>query len=120
MTEASSSTGLSPRVAAPLAYAGWWVTGILFWLVEARDSYVRFHAAQSVTAFGLIAAMIAGFLALAVVSLSYLPGAFSSFVWAAMLTWAGGVALWLVSIWSAATGRQWRIPIAADLADRLV
>ena len=120
MTEASSSTGLSPRVAAPLAYAGWWVTGMVFWLVEARDTYVRFHAAQSVTAFGLIALMIAGFLALAVVSLSYLPGAFSSFVWAAILTWAGGVALWLVSIWSAATGRRWRIPIAAELADRLV
>ena len=115
-----SSTGLSPRFAASLAYAGWWITGVLFWLVEARDTYVRFHAAQSVAAFGLIAAMIAGFSALAVLSLSYLPGAFSPFVWAAMLTWAGGVILWVVSMWSAATGRQWRIPIAAELADRLM
>ena len=118
--EIASSTGLTPRLAASLAYAGWWITGALFWLLETRDGYVRFHAAQSLAAFGIIAAMIAGFSALALVSLSFLPGAFSPFVWAAMVTWAGGVLLWAVSMWHAATGRLWRIPIAAELADRLV
>ena len=116
----SSSTGLAPRFAAPLAYAGWWITGILFWLLETRDGYVRFHAAQSLAAFGLIAAMITAFTVLAVLSLSFLPGAFAGFVWAALLTWGGGVLLWMVSMWKAATGRLWRIPIAADLADRLM
>jgi uncharacterized membrane protein len=116
----TSSTGLAPRFAAPLAYAGWWITGILFWLLETRDPYVRFHAAQSLTAFGLLAGMVAAFSTLAVLSLSFLPGAFAAFVWAAILTWGGGVILWMVSMWKAATGRLWRIPIAADLADRLV
>jgi uncharacterized membrane protein len=120
VTDVLSSTGIAPRLAAPLAYAGWWVTGIVFWLLETRDAYVRFHAAQSLTAFGLIAAMIAAFTGLAVLSLSFLPGAFAGFVWAAILTWGGGVLLWMVSMWKAATGRLWRIPIAADLADRLV
>jgi uncharacterized membrane protein len=114
-----SSTGLSSRVAAPLAYAGWWITGVIMWLIERRDPYVRFHAAQSIAAFGLVAALIAAFGMLAVVSLSMLPSAFTLFLWAAALTWAGGILLWLVTMWKAASGEAWRIPVAADLADRL-
>ena len=115
-----SSTGLSPRLAAPLAYAGWWITGFIIWFVERQDRQVRFHAAQSITAFGLIAVLIAGFGAFAVASLSFLPSAFGPFVWAAALTWLTGLVLWVVSMWKAAAGESWRIPIAADLADRIV
>jgi uncharacterized membrane protein len=117
--EAVSSTGLPPRLAATLAYAGWWVTGAIIWFLERGDPYVRFHAAQAVAAFGVIAALIVGFFVMAGASLSFLPSAFLLFVWAAGLTWAGGLVLWLVAMWRAATGSTWRIPVAADLADRL-
>ena len=115
-----SSTGLAPRVAAPLAYAGWWITGLLFWFVERRDPFVRFHAAQAIAAFGIIAALTAAFGLLAAVSLTFLPGAFAPFLWSAAITWIAGVVLWGVVMWNAARGRAWRIPLAADLADRLV
>ena len=115
----SSSTGLSPRVAAPLAYAGWWVTGLILWFVERHDHYIRFHAAQSVAAFGVIATAIAAFGALALASLSFLPSAFTLFLWAAAITWGLGVLLWIVVMWKAAAGHFWRIPVAADLADRI-
>jgi uncharacterized membrane protein len=117
---AASSTGISPRVAAPLAYAGWWVTGVIFWLVERRDAFVRFHAAQAIAAFGLIACLLAGFGALAAVSLSFMPAAFVPFIWAAGLTWIAGVVLWVVVMWKAASGEAWRIPIAGDLAERIM
>jgi len=116
----SSSTGLSPRVAAPLAYAGWWVTGVVLWFVERRDRTIRFHAAQSIAAFGLVAFLVLAFGALALASLSLLPAAFTLFLWAAVATWVGGVLLWIVALWKAATGHAWRIPVAADLADRLI
>ena len=116
----TSSTGLSPRVAGPLAYAGWWVTGVILWFVERRDRAIRFHAAQSIAAFGVIAAAIASFGALAMASLSFLPSAFVPFLWASAITWVIGVMLWLVVMWKAATGHTWRIPVAADLADRLM
>lgn len=115
----TSSTGLSRRVAVPLAYAGWWMTGLILWFVERRDMAVRFHAAQSMAAFGVVAALIVAFGALAVASLSLLPAAFTLFLWAAAATWALGVALWIVTMWKAATGHTWRIPIAAELADRI-
>lgn len=118
--ELVSSTGLSPRVAAPLAYAGWWITGLIVWYVERQDRYVRFQAAQAMTAFGLIAAATVAFATLAAASLSFLPSAFIPFVWAAGVTWVAGMALWVVSMWKAANGEPWRIPLAAELADRLV
>jgi len=115
-----SSTGLSSRTAAALAYGGWWLTGALFWVVERRDGYVRFHAAQSLAAFGLVALLIAAFGGLAAVSLSFEPAAFTPLMWAAGLTWAAGVLLWLLAIWKVASGDAWRIPLASRLADRLV
>jgi uncharacterized membrane protein len=117
---ATSTTGLSPRVAAPLAYSGWWVTGVIVWLAERNDRYVRFHAAQAIAAFGVIAALVTAFLALAAASLSFMPNAFALFLWAAGLTWGAGILLWLAVMWQAANGKAWRIPLAADLADKLL
>src|SRR5687768_16413882 len=93
-----SSTRLSPNVAATLAYLGWWTTGLLFWFLERRDAYVRFHAAQSVAAFGIIAVLIGAFFLLAVASLSFLPRAFGPFLWAAGGTWVAGLLLWVVAM----------------------
>ena len=102
-----------------LAYGGWWLTGALFWFVERRDSYVRFHAAQSVAAFGLVALLIVLFGALAAISLSFEPAAFGPLMWAAGLTWAAGVILWLWAMWKAASGDAWRMPLAGTLAEKL-
>jgi uncharacterized membrane protein len=114
-----SSTGLSPRAGALLAYSAWWVTGLVFWWLERRNPYIRFHAAQSVAAFGTIAAIIAAFGALAVLSLAVLPGGFAPFLWAAGLAWGGGTALWLFALWAVATRRRGRLPLFAALADRM-
>jgi uncharacterized membrane protein len=119
MTDASS-TGLSSRTAAVLAYGGWWITGLVVWFLERRDRFVRFHAAQAIIVFGAMAFLTGLLAVLAVASLSFLPSAFDALVWAAWLSWGAGVVLWVVALWKAATGKDWRLPIAADLADRLV
>jgi uncharacterized membrane protein len=113
-----SSTGLSPSFAAALAYSGWWVTGSIFWWLEQRDRVVRFHAAQAVIAFGAVAVLIALCVALAVLSLSFLPSMFAIFASAAAITWLAGVVLWGISMWKAARGDEWRIPVAAGWAER--
>ena len=115
-----SSTGLSPRLAAALAYGGWWVTGLIIWFLERRDRFARFHAAQSIVTFGAIGALVLLFGTLAAASLSFLPSAFRALLSVAVGAWVLGVALWAVSVWKAANGEEWRIPFAAGLADRLV
>jgi len=113
------STGLPPRVAATLAYAGWWVTGLVFLVLEKRDSSVRFHAAQSCVAFGAIALVLTALSVAAATALMFMPRAFVFWAWMAGVSWGASVVLWAVSMWNAATGRPWRIPVAARLADRL-
>jgi uncharacterized membrane protein len=118
MTDAVS-TGLPQRVAAALAYAGWWVTGLIFLFLERRDPYVRFHAAQACVAFGAIALVVAALAGIAATSLMFMPRAFGFWIWVAGLSWAASLGLWVVSMWYAATGRPWRIPLAAEIADRI-
>ena len=114
-----TTMGLPGRVAAPLAYAGWWVTGALFWFLERRDLYVRFHAAQACVVFGTIAIVVALLTAIAGTALLFMPSVFGFLLWLAGLIWAAGLVLWLVAIWHAANGRLWRIPVAAEIADRM-
>jgi len=118
-TMAMTSTGLTPRTGATLAYLAWWMTGLLFWVLEREDRFVRFHAAQALTVFGALSLAIAALLVLAAASLSFLPAAFTPLLTAAGVTWVSGVALWVVAMWKAANGEAFRIPLAAGWADRL-
>src|SRR6266581_1629940 len=47
-----SSMGMQPNVAAGLSYVFGWVTGLIFFLVEKQNRFVRFHAMQSILFFG--------------------------------------------------------------------
>ena len=47
-------TGLEPNIAGALAYLLGPVTGVLFLLVEKENRFVKFHAMQSLIAFGLL------------------------------------------------------------------
>ena len=118
--DVTSSTGIPSRTAAALAYGGWWVTGLMFWFLERHDRFARFHAAQSLVAFGAIAVVVMVFGFLAAASLSFLPGAFTVLAGVTVFAWVVGVALWAVSLWKAANGEDWRIPVAATYADRMI
>lgn len=119
MNADESSTGLATNVAAPLAYAGWWVTGLIFWLLERRDPVVRFHAAQALAAFGVIALGISALGVLALISLSFLPLAFSPLIVIIQVLAVLTVLLWAVSLWQVASGRDWRLPLAGRWAERM-
>ena len=49
-----STTKLKPNVAGLLCYAGFWVTGIIFLIIERKNKTVRFHAMQSLVALGIL------------------------------------------------------------------
>ena len=120
MDVTETSLGLSPRLAAALGYSGWWITGLLFWLLERRDPFVRFHAAQAVTAFGAMAVLIGTLAALALLSLTFVPAAFDTLVIAAQAAVALAVILWIISMWRVASGHDWRIPIADRWAKKML
>src|SRR5918995_7145880 len=112
-----STTGLTSRTASVLSYLGWWVTGLIFWTLERRDTAVRFHAAQATITFGGLALLIIILGLFGLVMLSFAPSGFLFFTGAAFVVWIGSVVLWLVALWQASQGKRWRIPLAANLAE---
>jgi uncharacterized membrane protein len=119
VTRETSSTGLEPNVAAALAYLAWWITGVLFFIIERDSAYVRFHAMQSMLALGALWALgvslwVAGFV------LVFLTGGGLGLMTAlANLVWLVGVIAWVVCLVKAYSGERWKLPLAGDLAERL-
>ena len=52
--EGVSTTKLPPNKAGFLCYVGFWVTGIIFLIIERKNRLVRFHAMQSLVVFGIL------------------------------------------------------------------
>jgi len=101
---AKTSSGLEENVAGLLCYVGLWVSGLIFLLLEPKNKFVRFHAAQSIIVFGF----------LNVVSVF--------FFWIPFIGWlAGGlaIALWIVLMVRAYQGVLYKLPVAGDIADSL-
>lgn len=111
----STSIGLEPNIAAGLAYLGQLLTGIIFMVVEKKNGYVRFHAAQSVVIFGGL--WVLGF---AVSLFTVIPFLGLLLVPVGGILGLAGFVLWILCMVYAFQGKDLRLPLAADLADRLI
>ena len=118
MTE-STSTGLDARMASVLCYAGWWVTGLVFLFAEREHRGVRFHAAQSLLVFGILSAVMFASGGASAVAFFVAGPSFQLLQAAGNILWLATVVLWLVLLLRTWRGETWRVPLAADLADKL-
>ena len=118
-TATASSTGLAPNVAGALAYLLGPITGILFFLLEKENRFVRYHAAQSITlgllwiALSVVFSVLSGMLVMVPV-LGWLVALLLSVVFG-----LGGFFLWIFLMWRAFQGREWESPIAGPMARKL-
>lgn len=116
---ASSSKPIASNGAAALAYLVGFITGIIFLVIEPykRDSYVRFHAFQSIflsviyIAFFMVWGVISG--TIAVISLGFL--------WSLLLLIWGLLrlaffALWLLMMYKAYNNERFMLPFIGPLA----
>lgn len=103
-----TSMGMKARTAGTLCYLFGWVTGLIFFLLERENRFVRFHAMQSILFFG---------------SLSVLEGAFSNLPLFGPISGALGLVGfigWIFLMVAAHRGRYYKLPIIGDLAEKLV
>jgi uncharacterized membrane protein len=113
------SSGLQENVAGALSYALGWITGLIFYFVDKR-SYVRFHAAQSIVVFGalsILSEILSNFF-----GFSFLTGGWTGFslgyaLW--HLVHLVGVILWILLMVKAYQGERFRVPLAADVAEKI-
>lgn len=105
----ASTTKLEPNIAGLLCYLGIWISGIIFLVIEQRDKFVRFHAMQSVVVF-----VVLGIVGAVVYQVPFI-GSFLRII-IGILTFV----LWVVLMIKAYQGELYRVPIAGDVADRLL
>lgn len=114
-----STTGLDAHVAATLAYLAGPLSGVLVLLAERTNSFVRFHAWQSVLGLGGAGLLVVLLLGLALGSVIVSAAAFRMLLVVTWGAWAAWIVLWGVCLVQAFTHRRWRIPIAGTYAERL-
>lgn len=117
--EGPTSTGVEPRLSALLSYTAWWLSALVFLVIEQQHRGVRFHAAQSLILFGGLSVMIGLLSALSVAMLVVSASAFQVARLLVYLVWIAAVGLWLVLMLRTFKGETWRVPFVADLADRI-
>jgi uncharacterized membrane protein len=114
-----STTGLSAHVAASLAYLAGPFSGVLVLLAERTNSYVRFHAWQSVIGLGGLGVLVTLLLVAAFGSVMISATAFRVLLISAWVSWGLWIVCWAVCLVKAFTRRRWRLPIAGTYAERL-
>jgi uncharacterized membrane protein len=116
----SGDSGLSQNVAGLFCYSLWWVTGLIFLLIDKRP-FVRFHAAQSIVVFGGINII---YIVLAQIFFSgFIYGSYGYFSLGGLLFLAlrlVSVVLWIFLMIKAYQGELFKVPVAADIAEKLV
>jgi uncharacterized membrane protein len=115
-----TSTGVEPRLAAVLCYIAWWLSGLVFLIIEQRHRGVRFHAAQSIILFGGLSVLIALLSVLSVGMLVVSAAAFQAARIVVSGVWIASIAIWLVLMLRTFKGETWRVPFVGDRASRLV
>ncbi len=106
---AGTSTGLSPNIAGLLCYVAGWISGIILLVLEQKNKFVRFHAAQSIVAFGTIT--VAGII------FGLIPVVGCAFSWIIGII---GFIVWIIMMVKASSGEWYKLPWAGDVAEKIV
>lgn len=105
--EAKTSTGMNQNVAGLLCYLAGWITGLIFFLIEKENKFVRFHAMQSIITFGSLTVlfMVLGFIP--IVGWMLMPIL-------AILQ----LILWILLMVKAYQGQLFKLPMIGDMAEK--
>jgi len=115
---ASPTEGLQENVAGLLCYVLGWLTGIIFLLIDKRP-FVKFHAAQSIVVFGGLTVIRIALLFIH----GFVGGGFISWGVVGLIGLLVGLVtlvLWILLMVKAYQHENFRVPIAADIADGFV
>lgn len=111
--ERKSSTGLESNLAGLLSYVLGWITGLIFFLVEEKDEFVRFHAMQSIIVFGALTVVI-----IVLSILQWIPVIGVLFLVLQAIVGLLAFVLWIMLMVRAYQGVRYKLPWAGELAER--
>lgn len=104
---AETATGLKENVACVLCYVLWWVSGIVFLIIEPENKTIKFHAYQSILVFGAI--WVAGMIITWIPFIGWIIGP---------IIWVIGFILWIALMVLASQEKKYKMPIAGNYAEK--
>jgi uncharacterized membrane protein len=116
----STTTGLPSNIAAALACIPL-IGGIIFYILEKQDNFVRFYAMQSIIFGGawFLASIILKVLTLVLLAIPVIGWFFViliGIVWA--LGWIAFLVIFLITVIKAFNGVRWEIPYIGPMAQK--
>ena len=102
-----SSLGLDANVAACLSYVFGLLSGIIFYVLEKENKFVKFHAMQSIVVFGAVFVLGIILPFIPVIGLILLP-----------IVYIGSIVLWIFLMVKAYQGETFKLPIVGDMAEK--
>jgi len=115
----NTQCGLEEHVAGTLCYVLGFITGIVFFLIEKENEFVRFHAVQSIIVFGglFVLNIILSILGVIVVAIPVLGPIMSMLIGLLyFLIIVAGLVAWILLMVKAYQGEKYKLPIAGDYA----
>ena len=114
-----TSTGMQANVAALVTYALWWITGLVFFLIEKDNKFVRFHALQSIIVFGALSVLLTALKIIFQIFLALrLYFVFQFIVLVINLLLLVALILWILLMVKAFQGEKFKLPIAGPIAEK--
>jgi uncharacterized membrane protein len=102
-----TSIGMSANVEALLSYLLGFITGIIFYLTEKENKFVRFHAMQSIVTFGGLWVLSMVLMIIPVIGWGI-----------ASLIYILEIILWIILMIKAYQGEYFKLPIAGEIAEK--
>lgn len=129
MEDNKTSMGLEPNIAGLLCYVLGWLTGLVFFFMEKENSFVKFHAVQSIVVFGVITGIY--------IALSIIQGILASIFWGvggggflviistlfgliSTLVGLASLVLWILLMFKAYQNEMFKLPIAGNIAEKQI
>jgi uncharacterized membrane protein len=105
-----STMGMDQNVAAGLSYIFGWLTGLIFFLMEKQNRFVRFNAMQSIL-FSLAYIVLAVFISIVTFVLPF-------FWFLGNLAFLGMIVVSVILMVNAFQGKYFKLPVIGDYAER--
>jgi uncharacterized membrane protein len=103
------ANGIQANLAALLSYLLGFISGIIFYVIEKDNKFVRFHAMQSIITFGALFVLN--------MILAFIP----VIGWVLMpIINVAALVLWVILMIKAYQGENYKLPIVGDLAEKQI
>jgi uncharacterized membrane protein len=102
-----TSMGMEANLAALLACVFGWITGLIFFLLEKENKFVRFYALQSILISVVFFVFSIVLMFVPIVNVIAIP-----------VLSIGGVIIWIVCMIKAYQGEKFKLPVIGDMAEK--